>query len=123
MFRSFLSAALVLEISVPAMAYDMRDLRPGLYVMKGANCDQLGSSAEMSFDGRNFAGHYQVCITKNLGGGKIRNTCIEHQGLNRPTPGQVETSPDKESYDISVKILSPTDFSYDRGTYKYCTKG
>ncbi len=116
------AAAIVFGTSLPSMAYDIRDLHPGLYVAQQANCDQLGSSAEMSFDGRNFAGHYQVCSTKDLGAGKIRNTCIEHQGPGMPTPDQVEASPDKESYDISVKVLSPTEFSYDRETYKFCTK-
>lgn len=115
-------AALTLNIAfgLPSFALEVRDLRPGIYVERPSGCQAVGSAAAMSFDGRNFSGHYQMCRTDQLGGSRIRNVCIEAQGPNWPDPKEIDTDPDRTTSEAIVTVQSPTSFTLSGKQYRHC---
>lgn len=118
----FTLAALAINVGLvaPSIALEIRDLRSGSYVQRPAGCETLGGAPTMTFDGQNFSGHYQMCRTDRLGGSRVRNTCIEAQGPNRPDPSEIDTDPDRTTEETTVTIQSPTSFTLAGKQYRYC---
>ncbi|SFC83849.1 hypothetical protein SAMN05428997_11281 [Bosea sp. CRIB-10] len=116
------SIAFALSIGLGAASYalDIRDLRPGSYVQRPAACSALGGAGTMTFDGRNFSGHYQMCRTDPLGGSRVRNTCIEAQGPNRPDPKEIDTDPDRTVVEAMVTVQSQTSFTMSGKQFQFC---
>ena len=116
------SIAFALSIGLGAASYalDIRDLRPGSYVQRPASCSALGGVGTMTFDGRNFSGHYQMCRTDPLGGSRVRNICIEAQGPDRPDPKEIDTDPDRTVVEATVTVQSPTSFTMSGKQFQFC---
>ena len=116
------SIAFALSIGLCAASYalDIHDLRPGSYVQRPASCSALGGAGTMTFDGHNVSGHYQMCRTDALGGSRVRNTCIEAQGPNRPDPKEIDTDPDRTVGEATVTVQSPTSFTMSGKQFQFC---
>jgi hypothetical protein len=121
----------LLEIVLPAvlaltataaLAQDIKLLKPGIYLASGSNCpNDVGSAAEATFDGKNFAGHYSVCNTEPTSTpGTYKNSCLEGQGQNWPTHAQIDSSPDREVSNIKIEARSKSEFTIDGQLYKFC---
>ena len=121
-FAMTTSIAFALSIGLGAASYalDIRDLRPGSYVQRPASCSALGGAGTMTFDGRNFSGHYQMCRTDPLDGSRVRNTCIEAQGANRPDPKEIDTDPDRTVVEATVTVQSQTSFTMSGKQFQFC---
>lgn len=115
-------AAFALNAGLASLSFalDIRDLRSGSYVQRPAACETLGGAPTMTFDGRNFSGHYQMCRTDQLGGSRVRNSCIEAQGPNRPNPSEIDTDPDRTTVETTVTVQSPTAFTLSGKQYRFC---
>lgn len=112
--------ALNIGLGAASFALDIRELRQGSYIERPATCSALGGAGTMSFDGRNFSGHYQMCRTDALGGSRFRNTCIEAQGPNRPDPKEIDTDPDRTVGEATVTVQSPTSFTMSGKQFQFC---
>ena len=111
---------ILIGLSAPSLALEITDLRPGSYVERSSGCRAVGSAAAMAFDGRNFSGHYQMCRTDRLGGARIRQTCIEAQGPNRPDRKEIDTDPDRTTGETTVTVQSATAFTFSGRQYRHC---
>ena len=117
---TIIAFALNIGLGAASFALDIRYLRPGSYIQRPAACSALGGAGTMSFDGRNFSGHYQMCRTDALGGSRVRNTCIEAQGPNRPDSKEIDTDPDRTIVEATVIVQSPTSFTMSGKQFQFC---
>lgn len=110
--------------SAPANADIRLPLKPGIYVTAESGCKSVGSAAEWTYDGRNMAGHYQVCRTTRIDGrpGFIRNRCMERQGpaLTKARLAEIEQDSDRTQSDMTLKIESTTRFRLNGEAYNFC---
>lgn len=117
---TIIAFALNIGLGAASFALDIRDLRPGSYIQRPAACSALGGAGTMTFDGRNFSGHYQMCRTDALGESRVRNTCIEAQGPNRPDPKDIDTDPDRTVVEATVSVQSTISFTMSGKQFQFC---
>lgn len=105
-----------------AEAAGISDLRHGVYVADVVSCAGVGGAGEMTFDGKNFSGHYQVCRTEPIAGqpGQFQSTCAEGQGSHWPTLSQIDSDPDKTTAKMTLKVTSAQSFVMEHDSYHYC---
>ena len=89
-------------------------------LLRCLNFLETADGGTMTFDGRNFSGHYQMCRTDPLGGSRIRNICIEAQGPNRPDPKEIDTDPDRTVVEAMVTVQSQTSFTMSGKQFQFC---
>jgi hypothetical protein len=96
-------------------------LKPGEYVATKVGCEGLGGAGSMSFDGRNFSGHYTVCHTVPVSGipNHYSNTCVEGQGINFPKNNEIDTR-DGTTIQRTIIVKSPTIVDIDGEKYGFC---
>jgi hypothetical protein len=108
----------------PALAFaqstDLSKLERGYYNTPEAGCDSISSAGVVQFDGKNFNGHYQLCLTNHLSDDRYQSTCIEVQGNDYKKPHDIRNDPDRETSTFHLKILSPHSFELDNVQYQYC---
>ena len=114
--------AVLLMTATTVLAQDIKILKPGIYLANGSPCPaSIGSTAEATFDGRNLAGHYQVCKTEPTGTpGTYKQSCLEGQGQNWPTLAQIDSNPDREVLNITIEPRSKSEFTVNGQLYKLC---
>ena len=117
---TIIAFALNIGLGAASFALDIRDLRPGSYIQRPAACSALGGAGTKNFDGHNISGHDQMCRTEALGGARVRNTCIEDQGPNRPDPKEIDTDPDRTVVETTVTVQSPTSFTISGKQFQFC---
>ena len=123
--KTLVATALLLGFLAPAQALDITDLRPGAYVAHASDgklsCEWLASAAEMTFDGHNFSGHYAICRSERLKAPhRFRHTCLEAQGEHQPKLSDIDTSPDKETFESTIVVKTPKSFRYNGDLYSFC---
>lgn len=121
-FLKICAVAGAMVSSLPVSAQELQGLRHGDYVAAVVGCDGSGGAGTMTFDGSNFAGHYQVCRSQKVAGSQdeYSSTCIESQGDDHRTLADIAGDPDKTTERFKLKILSPTSFTKDGDRYDYC---
>lgn len=108
--------------AMDAKAATLSDLKRGVYVADVVGCTGVGGAGEMTFDGKNFSGHYQVCRTDPIAGqpGQFQSTCSEGQGSHWPTQAQIDADPDKTTATVTLKVTSAQSFIMDHDSYRFC---
>ena len=105
-----------------AEAAGISDLKKGVYVADVVGCTGVGGAGEMTFDGKNFSGHYQVCRTDPIAAQprQFQSTCAEGQGSHWPTLAQIDTDPHKTTAKVTLKVTSVQSFVMDHDSYHFC---
>lgn len=106
-----------------AEALELSDLKKGIYLPKDVGCSGIGSAAQMYYDGSNISGHYQICKTMKIGNNKYKSTCLEAQGRDQPSLGDIDKSPDKEIFNLSINVKNNKSFVINNTEYNYCGDG
>lgn len=121
--NTFMSALAALALFIPlsgAIAADQRsNLTPGIYQAGPNGCSHPTSAGTMTFDGTNFSGNHQFCKTIPLDQQfRYRLTCIDLMGDK--SPADFDTDPNKEDFDLTIRVVDSHKFSIDGQRYEFC---